>query len=84
MESANEAARRATNALLDRAESPAPRAAIWPLQEPSFFRRFKEWDRLVFERGERHSWRHAARAGFARWLWGDDQRESSASVTAET
>lgn len=84
MESANEAARRATNALLDRAESPAPRAAIWPLQEPSFFRRFKEWDRLVFERGERHSWRHAARAGFAHWLWGDDQRESSASVTAET
>ena len=31
MEAANEAGRRATNALLDRAESPAPRAAIWPL-----------------------------------------------------
>ena len=84
MESANEAARRAANALLDRVESPAPRAAIWPLQEPAFFRRFKEWDRLVFERGERHSWRNAAWAAFTRWVWGNGRRESSASVTAET
>jgi uncharacterized protein with NAD-binding domain and iron-sulfur cluster len=68
MEAANEAARRAANALLDRAESPAPRAAIWPLTEPSIFRRFKEWDRLVFERGERHSWTKAAWAAFRQWL----------------
>ena len=84
MESANEAARRAANALLDRVESPAPRAAIWPLQEPAFFRRFKEWDRLVFGRGEPHSWRNAAWAAFTRWVWGNGRRESSASVTAET
>ena len=68
MESANEAGRRAANALLDRAECPAPRAAIWPLTEPSIFRRFKEWDRLVFEQGAPHSWRSAAWAAFRQWL----------------
>jgi 15-cis-phytoene desaturase len=70
MEAANEAARRATNALLDRVASPAPRAALWPLTEPAIFRPFKEWDRLVFERGDGHSWRSAAWAGFKRWLLG--------------
>jgi uncharacterized protein with NAD-binding domain and iron-sulfur cluster len=84
MEAANEAARRATNALLDRADSSAPRAAVWPLTEPSIFRRFREWDRLVFERGEPHSWRRAAYAAFKRRLWSGDRRNSPPTVTAET
>ena len=45
-----------------------PRAATWALTEPSVFRRFKEWDRLLFEQGERHSWRHAAWAAFKQSL----------------
>ena len=68
MESANEAGRRAANALLDRAECPAPRAAIWPLTEPSIFNRFKDWDRLVFEQGAPHSLRSATWAAFRQWL----------------
>ena len=84
MEAANEAARRATNALLDRAASPAPRAAIWPLTEPSFFRRFKEWDRLVFERGLGHSWRKAAWAAFRQWLPLRRRRPSPPAVPAQT
>ena len=55
MEAANEAGRRAVNALLDRVGSTAPRAAIWPLVEPSIFSRLKKWDRLVFDEGRSHS-----------------------------
>jgi len=80
MEAANEAGRRATNALLERAESVAPRAAIWSLTEPSVFRRFKEWDRLLFERGEGHSWRHAAWAAFRQGLPFSARRRSPAPV----
>jgi 15-cis-phytoene desaturase len=84
MEAANEAARRATNALLDRAECPAPRASIWPLTEPSIFRRLKDWDRLVFERGHRHSWRNAAWAAFRHWLPFGGRPQSPPTVPAGT
>ncbi len=36
MEGACEAGRRATNVILDRTSSPAPRAPVWPLDEPQF------------------------------------------------
>jgi uncharacterized protein with NAD-binding domain and iron-sulfur cluster len=55
MEGANEAARRATNAILDRAGSAAPRATIWPLEEPVFFAPMREYDRLRFRLGLPHA-----------------------------
>jgi uncharacterized protein with NAD-binding domain and iron-sulfur cluster len=55
MEGANEAARRATNAILDRENSPAPRAALWPLEEPDFFKPMREYDRLRFKLGLPHA-----------------------------
>ncbi|MFB3922954.1 MAG: FAD-dependent oxidoreductase [Terriglobia bacterium] len=55
MEAANEAARRAVNALLDAAGSNAARAQLWPLQEPEFFRPMKEYDRLLFKLGLPHT-----------------------------
>jgi uncharacterized protein with NAD-binding domain and iron-sulfur cluster len=55
MEAANEAARRATNAILDRENSPVTRAALWPLEEPDFFRPMREYDRLRFKVGLRHA-----------------------------
>jgi uncharacterized protein with NAD-binding domain and iron-sulfur cluster len=51
MEAANEAARRAVNALLDRVGATAPRCSIWPLREPDFFAPFIEYDRLRFRLG---------------------------------
>jgi 15-cis-phytoene desaturase len=55
MEGANEAARRATNAILDREGSLAPRATIWPLEEPEIFAPMREYDRLRFRLGLPHS-----------------------------
>lgn len=55
MEGANEAARRATNAILDREGSLSPRAAIWPLEEPEFFAPMREYDRLRFRLGLPHA-----------------------------
>ena len=71
MEAANEAARHATNALLDRVASARAVGGYLASDRPAIFRPFKEWDRLVFERGDQHSWRSAAWAGFKRWLVGD-------------
>jgi len=62
MEAANEAARRAVNALLDRAASGAARAAVWPLKVPDVFRPFIDYDRLRFRLGLEHA---GARQG--RW-----------------
>lgn len=81
MESANEAARRACNALLEFAGSPAPRAAVWPLTEPSIFRRFKAWDRFRFEEGRCHSLRGAAWAAVRRLLPGGRRRPSPSTGT---
>jgi uncharacterized protein with NAD-binding domain and iron-sulfur cluster len=55
MEGANEAARRATNAILDREKSSAIRAALWPLEEPEFFAPIREYDRLRFKLGLAHA-----------------------------
>jgi 15-cis-phytoene desaturase len=55
MEAANEAARRAVNALLDRTGSAAKRASLWPLKEPEFFLPFIEIDRVRFRAGLRHA-----------------------------
>lgn len=54
MEGANEAARRATNALLDREGSSAPRCALWDLQEPEIFAPLKAYDKVRFELGLSH------------------------------
>ena len=56
MEGANEAARRAVNAILDRSGSPAPRCDVWRLREPRIFAAARALDRLrwrVFRRPAR-------------------------------
>jgi 15-cis-phytoene desaturase len=55
MEAANEAARRAVNALLAVAGSPAAPARIWPLEEPPCFGPLKAWDRGLFALGLPHA-----------------------------
>jgi uncharacterized protein with NAD-binding domain and iron-sulfur cluster len=55
MEAANEAARRAVNALLDRSGSNAPRANLWPLFEPEVFQPLVDYDRLRFKMGLPHA-----------------------------
>jgi 15-cis-phytoene desaturase len=55
MEAANEAARRAVNALLDRAGSNAPRATLWPLREPEIFKPLIELDRIRFRLGQTYA-----------------------------
>lgn len=71
MEGANEAARRAVNAILDRHGSGAPRATLWPLTEPTQFDLAKRLDAWLYRHGRRHAFellgiRNAARA--ANWL----------------
>ncbi|MEA2312272.1 MAG: hypothetical protein QOE28_2240 [Solirubrobacteraceae bacterium] len=46
MEGANEAARRAVNAILDAERSRAPRCAVWPLREPEGFAAARWLDKL--------------------------------------
>ena len=46
MEGANEAARRAVNAILDATGSPAPRCAVFELAEPAVLRHARRLDRL--------------------------------------
>ena len=55
MEAANEAARRATNAILEREGSAAPHAALWPLEEPEFFEPMRAYDLLRFQLGLPHA-----------------------------
>ncbi len=55
MEAANEAARRAVNALLDQAGSKAMRATLWPLSEPEVFQPLVEYDSLRFKLGLPHA-----------------------------
>jgi uncharacterized protein with NAD-binding domain and iron-sulfur cluster len=54
MEGASEAARRAVNALLDRAGSGAPRCGLWALEEPAIFDAAKRIDAELYERGLPH------------------------------
>ena len=46
MEGANEAARRAVNAILDATNSPAPRCAVFELTEPAILRHARRLDQL--------------------------------------
>jgi hypothetical protein len=55
MEGANEAARRATNAILDRENSAATRASLWPLEEPELFAPLRDHDRIRFKLGLPHA-----------------------------
>jgi 15-cis-phytoene desaturase len=55
MEAANEAARSAVNALLERAGSDAARASVWPLKVPEFFKPLIDYDRLRFRLGLPHA-----------------------------
>jgi uncharacterized protein with NAD-binding domain and iron-sulfur cluster len=57
MEAANEAARRAVNGILAHSGSSAEPAALWPLQEPEFFKPMVEYDRMRFRLGLPHSGR---------------------------
>lgn len=51
MEAANEAARRAVNAILKAAGSTAPQCSIWPLHAPAILGIWKWYDRWRFRRG---------------------------------
>ena len=54
MEGANEAARRAVNAIMDASGSNAAKAQIWPLQEPEIFKPMRDYDLLRFKLGLPH------------------------------
>lgn len=54
MEGANEAARRAVNAILERAASSAAPCKVWALREPRVFEGLKRWDRSRFAKGKSH------------------------------
>lgn len=54
MEGANEAGRRAANAILDRAGSPAPTVGVWPLHEPAGFDMWKRLDDRLYRAGYKH------------------------------
>ncbi|HEX6584706.1 MAG TPA: hypothetical protein VF056_13980, partial [Thermoleophilaceae bacterium] len=51
MEGANEAARRAVNAILERSGSAAERCSVWKLREPPLFAPFRALDRVLFKLG---------------------------------
>jgi hypothetical protein len=55
LESANEAARRAVNAILQKSGSNAKAANVWPMYEPPFFAPMIEFDRIRFKLGLPHS-----------------------------
>ena len=55
MEGANEAARRAVNAILDRCASTAARASVWPLEELPQFDAWKRLDQRLYDHGHRHA-----------------------------
>jgi glycine/D-amino acid oxidase-like deaminating enzyme len=53
-ESANEAARRATNGILSASGSSAPKSGVWEFSEPSVFQPLKDFDKILFEHGLPH------------------------------
>jgi uncharacterized protein with NAD-binding domain and iron-sulfur cluster len=53
MEGANEAARRAVNAILDATGSSARRCDVWPLREPAALKPFRALDRVRWALGRR-------------------------------
>jgi uncharacterized protein with NAD-binding domain and iron-sulfur cluster len=54
MEGANEAARRAVNAILDRDRSSEPPCRLWPLYEPDLFAPACRLDQWRYDRGHPH------------------------------
>lgn len=54
MEAANEAGRRAANTILERVQSPAPRAGLWRLEEPPMFARWRQLDAELYRAGRPH------------------------------
>jgi uncharacterized protein with NAD-binding domain and iron-sulfur cluster len=54
MESANEAARRAVNGILDATGIGAPKCKVFDLEEPAVFKPLQMIDRRRFERGQAH------------------------------
>jgi len=54
MEGANEAARRAVNAILDATQSPAARCELWPFHEPLVFAPLREYDFIRYKLGLPH------------------------------
>ena len=55
MEAANEAARRATNAILVATGSNATPCELWPLSEPAIFEPLKAYDAVRFKLGLPHA-----------------------------
>jgi 15-cis-phytoene desaturase len=55
MEAANEAARRAVNAILTKTGSTAAPAGVWPLVEPDVFKPLIDYDRVRFKLGLPHA-----------------------------
>ena len=51
MEGANEAARRAVNAILERSSSFERPCEVWPLSEPALFAPFRALDKVLFKLG---------------------------------
>lgn len=51
MEAANEAARRAVNAILEQSDSPEPLAGVWPLEEPAIVAPLKARDARRYQSG---------------------------------
>ncbi len=54
MEGANEAARRATNAVLDASHSSAPKAAVFQFEDPAIFRPAQDLDSVLYSAGHPH------------------------------
>jgi uncharacterized protein with NAD-binding domain and iron-sulfur cluster len=54
MEGANEAARRAANAILDSSHSAAPRAAVFQFEDPAIFRPAQDLDAVRYSTGQPH------------------------------
>ncbi|HKZ82584.1 MAG TPA: FAD-dependent oxidoreductase [Anaerolineae bacterium] len=50
MEAANEAARRAVNAIVDASGASAPYCKLWPLHEPIIFSLWRWWDQRRYDR----------------------------------
>lgn len=55
MEGANEAARRATNAILDRSGTDTPRCELWKLKEPTVFEPLRAHDAVRYRLGLPHA-----------------------------
>lgn len=54
MEAANEAARRATNAILHHFDHDSDPCEVWPLEEPDVFVPLKQYDEIRYKRGLPH------------------------------